>query len=747
MLFRIIPSANNDRGADYVEPILNTAHEMNLRRAPIELGFSMFDRQVGLFCRVPPSLRRLILDTFTDSYPTCRVEQTNEAALAAPVGFVTHYATLRLTPDVFPLKTPDMFQDSLSRTLYDPVSSLLSAVRTGQGGRLRAVVTLRLQPVSERRYRQARRVVAVLQRRFLSEWQRDLYERLATHRSVVYRLLARSLSFFTVSGKEDVRDAEAKLQKHLFDTVITCEVTAPVDAKQKSLTKLTELMGAFGTFSSRRARFRIQHVGKVSRRRRFGSRQRGSLLSAGEISALWHPPTETVAVQRRQTAPFRELEPPLDLPHPNKEPQITRLGRVQFRRQKTVCGLRLDDRRRHTYIVGKSGMGKSTLLASMALSDIVAGHGVCFIDPHGDIVTHILDRIPKRRTNDVIYFDPSDTIAPIGFNPLHVRPGSHPERVADGVVSAFIKVFKLDQAITTRMLHILRNSVLTLVENRGSTLIGLQRLLVDSAYRTHLLDNVTNPAVCRFWSNEFDQWSDRQRTEYIASLQNKLGAFLTNETLQHVLGQQKTQLHLRALMDDRKILLVNLSKGTIGEEGSHFLGTLLTAQLQVAAMSRADIPEKERKDFMLYVDEFQHYATDTFASMFSESRKMRLSLTVANQYLGQLATESGPQIRDAVFGNVGSMVCFQVGPEDAELLALQLGGGVTAGDLMGLPNFHAYVRLLIDGMPHPPFVMSTLPPAVSQQRADIIRRVSRRTFGKRMDAVKADVRKAYGEKC
>jgi len=372
----------------------------------------------------------------------------------------------------------------------------------------------------------------------------------------------------------------------------------------------------------------------------------------------------------------RQLEPPAVLPSEGSEPGLATLGRVLFRQRRELFGVRLDDRRRHLAIIGKTGMGKSTLLHNLVASDINARQGVGLIDPHGDLADSVLDFIPKRRTNHVVVFDAGDREHPLAFNPLAARSPEQRPLVASGIVSAFKKLY--GESWGPRLEHILRNALLALLENPGTSLLSLVRLLSDSGYRNEAVSRLQDPVVRSFWQNEFAKWKPNFRAEAIAPIQNKIGQFLSHPILRPILSQPRTRLDFRRIIDEGQILIVNLSKGRIGEDASTLLGSLLVTSLQLAAMSRADVPEDHRPDFFLYVDEFQNFATESFATILSEARKYRLSLTLANQYLAQM----DDQTLEAVFGNVGSLLCFQVGARDAEPLAEQFGGDLTPQDLI-----------------------------------------------------------------
>ncbi len=364
------------------------------------------------------------------------------------------------------------------------------------------------------------------------------------------------------------------------------------------------------------------------------------------------------------------------------------------------------------------------------------------IDPHGDLAETVVANIPKKRTNDVVYFDAGDRDFPITFNPLETTDCRDDIKTASSVFSCFEKVFKFELSSSPRMTNIFRNSLLTLVGTPGTTLISLQRILTNEQYRNQVVAAVDNPAVRHFWQQEFDTWHERERVQYIASLQNKLGAFLSNPILQGVLGQSRGSVDLRQIMDQGQVMIVNLSKGRVGEDAAGLLGSFLVSQLQVDAMSRADTEEHERRDFFAYVDEFQNFATGSFATILSEARKYRLSLTLAHQYLSQIDDD---KIRDAVFGNVGSLIAFQVGAEDGEYLAQQLGNDITPRDLMNIPKYHSYVRPSVHGIPESAFSMATLEPVqIQKSKAANVKRVSREWYAKPVSQVQKEVAKQWG---
>lgn len=393
------------------------------------------------------------------------------------------------------------------------------------------------------------------------------------------------------------------------------------------------------------------------------------------------------------------------MPH-NKD--ITYFAKTNFRNTDNIFGIKRRDRRQHMYILGKSGTGKSVLLSNLIAQNIQNGEGVCVVDPHGELVEEILHLIPDHRAKDVIYFNPSDIDFNMGFNIIEVDDPKYKHLVASGLMGIFTKIWA--NVWSSRMEYILSNAILALVDTPGTTLLGIPRMLVDKDYRQMIVSNLKDPVVKAFWVHEYEQWREQFRNEAIAPIQNKVGQFLSSAMIRNVLGQPKSTINIFDIMNEGKIFLVNVSKGRIGEDNSALLGGMIITKIQLAAMERVRIPEDERKDFYLYVDEFQNFATDSFANILSEARKYRLNLIVAHQYTAQLENKDGSKVRDAVFGNVGTMIVFRVGADDAEFLEKEFEPEFTAQDFVNLPNYHIYLKLMIDGITSRPFSAKTLPP-------------------------------------
>ncbi|MDQ5971659.1 MAG: hypothetical protein QG566_605 [Patescibacteria group bacterium] len=387
---------------------------------------------------------------------------------------------------------------------------------------------------------------------------------------------------------------------------------------------------------------------------------------------------------------------------------ITYFGKTNFRNTEQVFGIKRKDRRQHMYVLGKSGTGKSVLLSNLIAQNIQNGDGLCVVDPHGELVEEVLELIPPHRVKDVIYFNPADSDFHIGFNVIQLDDPKYKHLVASGLMGIFTKIWA--NAWSSRMEYILNNAILALLDTPGTTLLGIPRMLVDKDYRQMVIGNLKDPVVKAFWVHEYEQWRDQFRNEAIAPIQNKVGQFLSTSIIRNVVGQPKSTINIFDIMNEGKIFLVNVSKGRVGEDNSALLGGMIITKIQLATMERVRIPENDRKDFYLYVDEFQNFATDAFANILSEARKYRLNLIIAHQYTAQLETKESTAVRDAVFGNVGTMVIFRVGADDAEFLEKEFEPEFMAQDLVNLPNYHVYLKLMIDGITSRPFSATTLPP-------------------------------------
>jgi len=418
--------------------------------------------------------------------------------------------------------------------------------------------------------------------------------------------------------------------------------------------------------------------------------------------------------------------------------RVTTFAYADARNKNVEFGIKAKDRTRHVYVIGKTGMGKSTLLENMAVQDITNGEGMAFIDPHGKTAELLLNYVPEHRLKDVLYFAPFDLEHPISFNVLEDVGFDKRHLVVSGLMSTFKKIWV--DAWSARMEYILSNTLLALLETPGSTLLGVNRMLADKDYRKKIVDNVKDPSVKSFWVDEFAKYTDRFAAEATPAIQNKIGQFTSNPLIRNIIGQPKSSFDLRKMIDQNKIIIINLSKGRVGEANANLLGSMLITKIYLAAMSRADISEKELQklpNFYLYVDEFQSFANESFADILSEARKYKLNLTIAHQYIEQMSEE----VRAAVFGNVGTMITFRVGAFDAEILEKEFSPQFTAEDLVNLGFAQVYLKLMIDGVSSTPFSATTMPPIKEPEkslRTEVIE-MSRKQFAMNRAEVEQEV--------
>lgn len=431
---------------------------------------------------------------------------------------------------------------------------------------------------------------------------------------------------------------------------------------------------------------------------------KGYILNTEELASLYHLPHTNVETPNIAWVNTKVGEPPTNLPtlENTAKEDISLFGITTFRQGNVKFGIKREDRKRHLYIVGKSGVGKSFSIQLLALSDIYHNNGFAIVDPHGDLAQDVMKYIPENRVEDVVYFNPADIEYPISFNPMENTDPNLRNNIASEIVGVLKKMFS--DSWGPRLEHILRFTLLALLETPDATLLGITRMLTDKEYRKKIVSNVTDPVVRSFWVNEFASWNDKFANEAVAPVLNKVGAFTANPLVRNVLGQTKSSFDIREVMDKGKILIVDLSRGRLGEDNAGILGALIITKIQLAAMSRANVALDKRRGFYLYVDEFQNFATESFAVILSEARKYGLYLTVANQYVAQMPDE----VKDAVFGNVGSMICFRVGADDASYLAKYFEPVFESTDLVNLNIQNIYITMSIDGETSPPFSAKTL---------------------------------------
>jgi len=695
-------------------------------------------KNIAFYVNFPSKLKNLVESQIYAQYPLAEIADCDDYA-KKPDGYYIHSVELGLiNPDIYPVKRYPQFEDKKAKYPVDPLASVTASLSKFAGAREQAWIQVIIRPIEDKWRKRFTRCIRVLAKgAFLKiEKIQAWYARMYCTRNALSRFfygplyilfaLKRGNNVSTDNAKVD--DAEEQISRThenetplvaamdkvgrlMYETTIRIVYLCKHNNPETAEIKLKEIAGTFKQFNLPQVNgFEIRKkingdeaIEKFSKRR---IRNEGFVLNSEELATIYHLPNLTVNVPNINWVKSRRIEPPNDLPVEENEDKhdLTIIGKTNFRGATDVFGIKTADRRRHIYIIGKTGMGKSTLLENMIFSDIQEGRGLAVIDPHGDLAESVLNFIPARRTNDVILFDPSDRDYPIAFNMLENIDPSLNSIVCSGLVGIFKKIYA--DSWGPRLEHILRNTILSLLEYPNTTMLGISRVLQDKSFRQKVIKKISDPIVKAFWLEEFEKMDPRQRVEAISPILNKVGQFLSSSIIRNILGQVKSSMDIRFAMDKKKIIIVNLSKGKIGEDNSSLLGSMLITKFQLDAMSRANIPEKDRTDFYLYVDEFQNFATESFATILSEARKYKLNLTMANQYIAQMPDE----VREAVFGNVGSILSFQVGFDDADYLSKQFGEEVMPNDLVALSKYNAYMRLLNDGMPSKTFSMNTMPP-------------------------------------
>ncbi len=463
----------------------------------------------------------------------------------------------------------------------------------------------------------------------------------------------------------------------------------------------------------------------------------GELWSPDELATIYHFPYKEALVTNVVSSSSKKAPPPDILPFENTSnlAEISLFGETNYHSEQKRFGIKRFDRRRHLYVIGKTGSGKSKLLELLLISDILSGQGCCLLDPHGDLADELLMFIPKERINDVVYVNPSDRDFPIGFNPLEpVSSNELRQHLSTFFIAIFKKMFSFNW--NPRIEHLVRYITLALLETPDSNILGIPRILSDTAFRQRVIKQIQDPIVKSFWINEFSAWNDRFSNEAVIPLLNKVGQFISNPIVRNVVGQRQNVLNFSKFMNEGKIIIINISKGKLGDDNSALLGSMFITKLQQAALSRANIPEEERRDFYFYVDEFQNFATDAFSSILSEARKYRLNLTIAHQYIAQLPED----VKATTFGNVGSIVAFAVGADDANYLSHEFAPVFSAEDLINLNLREMYVKMSVDGRLTKPFSAKTInvPKPTYNYASEIINH-SRLTYGKNRIAVENEI--------
>ena len=742
----------------------------------VSFEIASIERSIKFYVAFPEKLRNLVEGQIYAQYPDVEIEEVRD--YAASGDFAKNAIGVEMSlleSDVYPIKRYAQFEDKLTRVAVDPMAGITSSLVKFHDPEDQAWVQVVVTPLDDRWRIIFTKCVRILKKGVFGNIAslKTAYARAFTTRKLWPKIVFFPVYWFfwfqgllITAGVKDLaatktsddldeltskaHDRESnvdaamdKVVRPLFDVNIRVIYLPKLASKDKAQVKLREVVGAFKQFNFPHLNgFEIREFvsgpGIIETYRKRMIRD-GFILNNEELATVYHLPNISVKTPLIYWVKSKKLEPPSDLPGGVSDSERnTVLGKTNFRGAKHLFGIKPADRRRHVYVIGKTGMGKSTLLENMIFSDIEAGKGVGVIDPHGDLADAVLNFIPSNRVNDVLLIDPSDKDYAVAFNMLENVDPALNSIVCSGLVGIFKKIYA--DSWGPRLEHILRNTILALLEYPGTTMLGIPRILIDDDFRRKVVSKVEDPVVKSFWEGEFAKMQDKFRTEAIAPIQNKVGQFLSSATIRNIVGQPKSTVDLRFAMDSGKIVIINLSKGKIGEDNSSLLGAMFITKFQLDAMSRASIPQDQRKDFYLYVDEFQNFATDSFATILSEARKYCLNLTMANQYIAQMPDE----VRDAVFGNVGSILSFQVGFDDAEYISKQFGEEVLPSDLVSLSKYTSYMRLLIDGMPSKTFSLNTLAPPqfeVDAQMVEKVVKVSRERYAEKTSVIQDKIKR------
>ncbi|HSX48604.1 MAG TPA: ATP-binding protein [Candidatus Nanoarchaeia archaeon] len=691
---------------------------------------------IHYYAAVPVALVSVAKQAILTAYPGAQLEETQDYNIFNAQGKIagTSGGELVLKQEsAYPIATIDSIE-------HDPMEAILN-VLSGLGAEEGAAVQILLRPANQSWVKRSIEVVKSKRQKgdsSLAFTATDMAKAAVKAPEPIKSGEVKQLSGLEQTAVEQI---EGKTQHAAYEVLV--RVVASTETPTRAQTVVRDLVSAFALFDAPGLNgFKYLPAGDMEGLvtafifRFFPPELDKTILNSQELATVFHLPsaaaTPTSQVERQAS---KEVDSP-----PNMPTTGLLLGYNEFRGVRKEAKLTPEDRRRHTYIVGQTGTGKSTMLENLAVQDMLAGNGFAFIDPHGDTAERLLGMVPKSRTEDVIYFNPADTDYPLGLNLFEFSDPAQKDFLIQETIGMLYKLYDPGHTgiIGPRYEHWFRNAALTLMSDpAGATFLEVPKVFTDSAYLKNKFQYVKDPTVADFWSKEMAQTSDYHKSEMLGWFVSKFGAFQSNEMMRNIIGQPKSAFNLRDVMDNKKILIVNLSKGRIGELNSQLLGMIFVIKFQAAAMSRAEVAEEQRPDFCLYVDEFQNFSTDSFASILSEARKYHLNLIVANQFIGQLSD----QIRDAVFGNVGTIVSYRSGPEDADFLVKQFAPAFDARDIVGLPNYHAITRLMIGGLPSSSFSLTALSPLgmANPELGLAVKQLSAAKFGRNKSQVEAEI--------
>lgn len=752
---RILVPKNNEKTPLAAEQMFAALHGIFRPENPYQdyLSFEIASREkyIQFYAHVPIHIKDFVEGQIYSQYPTAEISEVDdytteefESIRSRHLKFVgTELGLTKL--DVYPIKTFLNFE-------VDPLAAItgvLSKVDKGE----EIWIQMMIKPVSDNWQDKGISHVKNVKGGFIN--QAGIFEGVLTK---IFRFIGHIITALlsgpaTETKKEEKKEEaklsgtveaalkgiETKITKLGFETKIRIMALAPDENTARA--KLSSTVAAFKQFNV--LNLNGFQTGPITNDLSFYNQYRwrvfmdpGYIFNIEELASIFHLPNISVETPSIVWAGSKKGEPPANLPIEENvtSDQLTIFGKTDFRHTEHKFGIKIPDRRYHMYAIGKTGTGKSTLLENMIIDDMQEGRGVAVVDPHGDLIKHLMEYVPDDRIQDVVFFSPSDRLYPVAFNLLENVNPELKNIVASGVVGIFKKIF--GESWGPRLEYILRNTILALLDYPDATLLGITKLLVDQDFRNRVVEKIKDPVIKDFFVNEYEKYDQKFRTEAIAPIQNKVGQFLSSTTIRNIIGQPKSTINIEEIMNSGKIIFIDLSIGEIGEDSSALLGAMMITKIQLSAMRRTLIPEEERRDFYLYVDEFQNFATESFATILSEARKYRLNLIMTNQYTAQVPEE----VMAAVFGNIGTLISFRVGAPDAAVLKQEFAPVFEEVDLVNLDNYHVYVKMSVDGITSPAFSATTLPHSAQKNnnREGIIKH-SRDKYSKNREHVEATI--------
>ncbi len=727
----------------------------------LSFEYAVLDGQVHFFIVCPRSLLQVVEKQLTAFYPDAYVEQVEDYNIFKPKSKVVSSYMTTTKPYSFPIKTFQRFN-------ADPINTIinsLSKIDSEDG----ASVQIMIKPVGDGWQKKGRQIAHKI---FQSEgggsftwynplsWLSTLFDFfMKGDKMENIGDVQKGTTRTTPITDDEVKAIEEKNSKPGFESII--RLVSASDSKQTAMDNMSSMKSAFSQYTTSNGNsfdYTAWHNNKwlvtnyIFRNFRIGLLEwlfgKKMIFSCEELASLFHIPNirfnkyPSIAWQNYKIAPSP----------PNIPDEGLLLGHNVYRGEKKEIRMKTEDRFRHFYVIGQTGTGKSSILQVMIRQDLQNGNGVCVIDPHGSLIEDILPFVPRERADDVIYFDPSDMERPLGLNILEGDTEEEKEMVALDAMNIMIKLFD-EEVFGPRIQDYFRNGVLTLMADpQGAALTDVVRLFTDDDFAKIKRQHVKNPVVASFWDHQMAKTGAREKQEMIPYFAAKFGGFTSNTMMRNIIGQTKSAFDISKCMQEKKILLINLSKGTVGEINSKLLGLIMVQKIQMAALKRQKMAKEDRQDFFLYIDEFQNYVTESIESILSEARKYRLSLNIAHQYLGQLedsggSKKNGVSIKDAVFGNIGTMMCYKIGAQDAEHMAKEMAPVFTDQDLINIDKYKAVMKLSIDTQPSRPFSIVPVNPYLEEgdkEAAEAFKQLSRLKYGRDRDFVDREILRRIG---